>query len=111
MSGLGTSTEAAELELREVHGPTSIGGGRRRFFELLYLISVTEFRKSYFGTVLGYAWSLLRPLMIFAVLLVVFTQIFRVCLGSSCSDPSDMSFTLVSKRSMRKWDPLSSLLM
>ena len=65
-------------ELRPVKGPTALGGGRRRFFELLMLVSVTEFRQAYFGTVLGYFWSLLRPLMMFGILLVVFTQVFRV---------------------------------
>lgn len=70
--------EPAETELREIHGPSALGGGRRRFFDLLYLISVTEFKKTYFGTVLGYLWSLLRPLLLFAVLLFVFTKIFRV---------------------------------
>ena len=50
----------------------------RRFCELLWLMAVTEFKRAYFGTVLGYFWSLLRPLMLFAVLLFVFTQIFRL---------------------------------
>lgn len=65
-------------ELREVHGPSALGGGSRRFFDLLWLISVTEFRRVYFGTVLGYIWSLIRPLLLFGVLLLVFTQVFRV---------------------------------
>ncbi len=64
--------------LREVSGPSALGGGRRRFFDLLWLISVTEFKRVYFGTVLGYLWSLIRPLMLFGVLLFVFTQVFRV---------------------------------
>ena len=42
------------------------------------LVSVTEFRQAYFGTVLGYFWSLLRPLMLFGILLLVFTQVFRI---------------------------------
>jgi ABC-2 type transport system permease protein len=65
-------------ELREVQGPSALGGGSRRFFDLLKLISVTEFKRVYFGTVLGYLWSLIRPLMLFGVLLLVFTQVFRV---------------------------------
>lgn len=65
-------------ELREVQGPSALGGGRRRFFDLLWLISVTEFKRVYFGTVLGYLWSLIRPLLLFSVLLLVFTQVFRV---------------------------------
>jgi len=85
---------AAELELRDVRGPSAIGGGWRRFFELLYLISVTEFKKAYFGTVLGYVWSLLRPLFLFGVLLFVFTQIFRI--GSEVTNyPVMLLFNLV----------------
>jgi ABC-2 type transport system permease protein len=69
--------EPAALELREVRGPSATGGGSRRFFDLLWLISATEFKKSFHGTAFGYIWSLVRPLMLFAVLLVVFTRIFR----------------------------------
>lgn len=69
---------AATEALREVHGPSALGGGSRRFFDLLWLMSVTEFRRVYFGTVLGYVWSLVRPLMLFAVLLFVFTKVFKV---------------------------------
>ena len=72
------SASPETLELREVTGPSAVGGGSRRFFELLWLISVTEFKRTYFGTVLGYFWSLLRPLLLFAVLLFVFTKIFRL---------------------------------
>jgi ABC-2 type transport system permease protein len=64
--------------LREVRGPSALGGGARRFFDLLRLMAVTEFRRVYFGTVLGYLWSLIRPLALFGVLLFVFTQIFKV---------------------------------
>jgi ABC-2 type transport system permease protein len=68
--------EAAEL--RAVQGPSALGGGSRRFFDLLWLMSVTEFKRVYFGTVLGYLWSLIRPLMLFAVLLFIFTEVFKV---------------------------------
>lgn len=72
------SAPVAVPELCEVKGPSALGGGLRRFFDLLWLISVTEFKRVYFGTVLGYIWSLVRPLMLFAVLLFVFTKIFRI---------------------------------
>jgi len=65
------------LELREVRGPSALGGGWRRSLELLYLIASTEFKRTYFGTVLGYLWSLCRPLLLFAVLLEVFTHLTR----------------------------------
>jgi ABC-2 type transport system permease protein len=65
-------------ELRDVPGPSALGGGRRRALELLYLIAITEFKRTYFGTVLGYLWSVARPLMMFAVLLTVFTHVFHL---------------------------------
>jgi ABC-2 type transport system permease protein len=68
----------ASPPLRTVDGPSALGGGRRRFFDLLWLMAVTEFKRVYFGTVLGYLWSLIRPLAYFGVLLFVFTQIFKV---------------------------------
>ena len=63
--------------LREIPGPSAFGGGARRFFDLTWLLSVTEFKLNYFGTVFGYLWSLIRPLMLFGVLYVVFTRIIR----------------------------------
>jgi ABC-2 type transport system permease protein len=73
-----TAPASEAVEMREVQGPSAIGGGRSRFFDLLLLISITDFKKTYYGTVLGYVWSLMRPALLFSVLLVVFTQIFRV---------------------------------
>ena len=72
------SEEGARLELREVRGPSALGGGWRRSLELLSLIAVTDFKRTYFGTALGYLWSIARPLMLFGVLLAVFTQVFRI---------------------------------
>jgi ABC-2 type transport system permease protein len=73
-------TESA-LELRDVRGPSALGGGWRRSLELLYLMASNEFRRTYFGTALGYLWSICRPLLLFAVLLAVFTHVIR--LGNS----------------------------
>jgi ABC-2 type transport system permease protein len=63
--------------LEPITGPAALGGGWRRFFDLLWLTSITEFRLGFHGTALGFVWSLLRPLLLFSVLLVVFTHIFR----------------------------------
>ena len=68
----------APVVLRDVPGPSALGGGWRRAMELLYLIAALDFKRHYFGTALGYVWSIARPLMLFGVLLAVFTQIFRV---------------------------------
>lgn len=72
------SCRGAQVTLRDVPGPSALGGGWRRSLELLYLIAITEFKRTYFGTVLGYLWSLARPLMLFAVLVTVFTQVFHL---------------------------------
>jgi ABC-2 type transport system permease protein len=61
-------------ELRDVSGPSALGGGWRRSLELLYLMASTEFKRLYFGTALGYIWTIGRPLAMFGVLLVVFTE-------------------------------------
>src|SRR5580704_832955 len=41
----------------------------------------TDFKLRYQGSVLGYAWSLLRPLLIFVILYVVFTKFLKVGTG------------------------------
>lgn len=38
----------------------------------------TDFKLRYQGSVLGYAWSLLRPLLIFAILYIVFVKFLRI---------------------------------
>ncbi len=76
-------TQAAP-DLRPVPGPSPVAGGSRRFFTLLWVMAVTEFKLTFHGTVLGYAWSLIRPLLMFGVLLAVFTQVFRF--GDSVKD-------------------------
>lgn len=68
---------AADAELRPVPGPSSVAGGARRFFNLLWVMAMTEFKLTFQGTSLGYLWSLARPLLMFGVLLLVFTQVFR----------------------------------
>ena len=82
------SARGEPLELREIYGPAATGGGSRRFFDLLWLSSKTEFKLSYHGTALGLLWSFVRPLMLFAILLVVFTQVFR--LGSDVKNYAPM---------------------
>ena len=38
----------------------------------------TDFKLRYQGSALGYAWSLLRPLFLFAILYIVFTRVFSL---------------------------------
>src|SRR6266576_3307434 len=44
---------------------------------VLGVISRTEFKLKYAGSVLGYLWSLAKPLMYFAVLWLVFGNLFH----------------------------------
>ena len=73
-----TAADPREQGLRDIQGPSALGGGTRRFFDLWWLTAKTQFRLGYHGTVLGFLWSLVRPLLLFAVLLVVFTRVFRL---------------------------------
>ena len=57
--------------------PSALGGDLRRFARLTYTLAVTDFKLNFFGSVLGYLWGLMRPLMLFGVLYVVFTQVIK----------------------------------
>jgi ABC-2 type transport system permease protein len=54
-----------------------VNAGARRFALITYTLAKNEFKVRYFGSVLGYLWSLMRPLMLFGVLYVVFTHVVR----------------------------------
>jgi ABC-2 type transport system permease protein len=61
-----------------VYGPSALGGGVQRFWSLTFMLARTEFKLRFFGSVLGYVWTLMRPLMLFGVTLFVFTAILDV---------------------------------
>jgi len=64
--------------LREIRGPSAFGGGVQRFLHLAWVMSTTDFKLGYFGSALGYLWSLVRPLLLFGVLYLVFSQVIRL---------------------------------
>jgi ABC-2 type transport system permease protein len=47
----------------------------RRFWELTWMLAVTDWRLRFYGSALGYAWTLARPFAFFGVIYVVFTEI------------------------------------
>jgi ABC-2 type transport system permease protein len=49
--------------------------------ELTVVLARTDFKLRFFGSVLGYFWSLMRPLMFFGVLYLVFTNVFKLGKG------------------------------
>lgn len=65
----------ADLSLKTVRGPSAVGSDWRRFWRLTWIISKKDYKLTYFGSVLGYIWSLMQPLLFFGVLYVVFAVI------------------------------------
>jgi len=61
-----------------VYGPSAFGGGIHRFWSLTLMLARTEFKLRFFGSIFGYLWTLVRPLLFFGVLLFVFTKLLHV---------------------------------
>jgi ABC-2 type transport system permease protein len=58
-----------------VTGPASPTDDPRRFWNLTLTLARTDWKVRFFGSVLGYVWSLLRPLMLFGILYLVFSEV------------------------------------
>jgi ABC-2 type transport system permease protein len=63
---------------RPIKGPSALGTDVRRLAHLSVTLAVMEFKLRFFGSVLGYLWQLMRPLLLFGVLYVVFTEFVRL---------------------------------
>jgi ABC-2 type transport system permease protein len=63
---------------RPIRGPSALDGDLRRFTHLTRTLAVSDFRLRFFGSALGYFWQLMRPLLLFGVLYVVFTQAIKL---------------------------------
>jgi ABC-2 type transport system permease protein len=73
-----TQTAAAQPRGRPIGGPSAVGGDWRRLLQLTRLLAVTDFRLRFFGSVLGYLWQVMHPLLLFGVLYLVFTEVVRI---------------------------------
>lgn len=58
--------------------PFAVGDDLRRFWALTYTLAVTDWKLRFFGSVLGYLWTLIRPLMFFGIVYVVFAEILHI---------------------------------
>jgi ABC-2 type transport system permease protein len=58
--------------------PSALGSDLRRFWSLTLTLAATDFKLRFFGSMLGYFWTIMRPLMLFGVLYVVFTKVVRL---------------------------------
>ncbi|HEY7952204.1 MAG TPA: ABC transporter permease [Solirubrobacteraceae bacterium] len=61
-----------------VHGPSALGDDLRRFWSLTFTLARTEFKLRFYGSLLGYVWTLVRPMLFFGVLYVFFTVVGHV---------------------------------
>ena len=61
-----------------VTGPAAPTDDPRRFWHLTVTLARMDWKVRFYGSVLGYVWSLLRPLLLFGILYLVFTQIIRI---------------------------------
>lgn len=68
---------AARSRRDPILGPRALGVPVGRFFALVWTIAVSQFKLKFYGSALGYLWQLMRPLLLFGVLYVFFTQILR----------------------------------
>ena len=75
----------------ETHLPTDAGaataaeqrrGTLRRHANLTRELAISQFKLKYTGSVLGYLWSLFKPLMLFGILYVVFAKLFHLDKGT-----------------------------
>ena len=72
-----TTVDAGRLG-RPIRGPTALGSDPSRLLQLSVTLATLEFKLRFFGSVLGYFWQLMRPLMLFGILYTVFTQFVRL---------------------------------
>jgi ABC-2 type transport system permease protein len=77
---MAVTTKVADTEL--IGGPSALSGGWSRFFHLTWTLAVHEFKLRFFGSVLGYFWQLMRPLLLFGVLYVIFAVILHIGEGT-----------------------------
>ncbi len=70
---------------RPIRGPRALTDDWARFWHLTFNIAVMQWKMRFFGSVLGYVWQLVRPLLLFTVLYVFFTKIGHVGVGEGPS--------------------------
>ena len=54
--------------------PQVVGDDLRRFWNLTWTLAATDFKLRFYGSLLGYVWTLARPFALFGVIYVVFAE-------------------------------------
>jgi ABC-2 type transport system permease protein len=68
-----SALESASPLGNRIKGPSALGSDPRRFWHLTWTLAVTDWKLRFFGSALGYVWSVFRPLLLFGVLYGVYT--------------------------------------
>jgi ABC-2 type transport system permease protein len=68
-------------EAYRVRGPSAVGGDPRRFWNLARTLAATDWKVRFYGSALGYVWSLLRPLLLFGIVYFVFSYVVKAGAG------------------------------
>ena len=80
-TGIRTAAAGAERDAspppapQRRYRPSALGEGLQRVASLTFTLAQVEFKLHYLGSALGYMWSVMRPLMLFAVTYFVFTRV------------------------------------
>jgi ABC-2 type transport system permease protein len=61
--------------IAEHQRPYVLGSDLQRVWHLTWTLAATEFKLRFYGSVLGYAWTLARPFLFFGVIYLVFSEI------------------------------------
>jgi ABC-2 type transport system permease protein len=61
--------------IAEHQRPYVLGSDLQRVWQLTWTLAATEFKLRFYGSVLGYAWTLARPFLFFGVIYLVFSEI------------------------------------
>ena len=69
---------APEPGLVEMKGPSATSGDWPRFYHITRTLAVMDFKVRFYDSALGYLWTLMKPLLSFGVLYVVFSLIVRI---------------------------------
>lgn len=68
---LAVDTDSDAAYGHRIAGPSALGSDPKRLWSLTWTLAKMEFKLAYFGSVLGYVWQLMRPLMLFGVIFAV----------------------------------------
>jgi ABC-2 type transport system permease protein len=68
-------------EAYRVRGLSAAGGDPRRFWNLARTLAATDWKVRFYGSALGYVWSLLRPLLLFGIVYFVFSEVVKAGSG------------------------------